>query len=584
MSDPSPMKKPWHWPFEKPDWVVALAAGLVSLIGYVWSAQPNVGLLDSGEFLTAAIHMGVPHPTGYPLWTIGSWLFQLLPLGNNAWEVNLFSGFCTAVAVGLVALILVNSMRWAGVGERLAQIWAVAWSLALACSVSMWSQAVIAEVYGLHSLCVMLFLLSLYRWLRVPDWNAGLAWGAFFYALGMSNHHLMISMAILLVLVPALVRRDFFAESLLYLAGAAALVYGGFGYLSQEPATWHASIRFLWCVGAVFLLWLVIRRRLEHWRTGLLVLAGVTAGLSPYLYMPMASATNPPMNWGFASTKEGFFYSFNRSQYDGKLSDQLLKTVGRAMGAAPPEILNPPAPADPQQSSFRQNFTKFSLLYWRKVVENFSPLGLLALVGVFLLGTFFGRQTKTLDPDLCGRPASVRISPACLRGSGRRRGVMASANAVSGLLARLLCSVGGTGDRAGLPEVWPQTRADADDRVGFGGGNRRDFYGRGGGASFHQRRGSGTDSGEKNVGGGGRGGAGKSAWIRADPANPSGWIGGGGKRISSGGGTGGDYAAGSGLESARVGQAGKLPVADHRRGFGGADPGAAAPRRQPGRI
>ena len=78
MSEPSPMKKPWHWPFEKPDWVVALAAGLVSLIGYVWSAQPNVGLLDSGEFLTAAVHMGVPHPTGYPLWTIGSWLFQEL--------------------------------------------------------------------------------------------------------------------------------------------------------------------------------------------------------------------------------------------------------------------------------------------------------------------------------------------------------------------------------------------------------------------------------------------------------------------------------------------------------------------------
>ena len=413
MSEPSPMKKPWTWPFDRGDGIVAGIAWLAAQTLYFFTAQPNVGLLDSGEFLTAAIHMGVPHPTGYPLWTIGSWLFQLLPLGNNAWEVNLFSGFCTAVAVGLVALILVNSMRWAGVGERLAQIWAVAWSLALACSVSMWSQAVIAEVYGLHSLCVMLFLLSLYRWLRVPDWNAGLAWGAFFYALGMSNHHLMISMAILLVLVPALVRRDFFAESLLYLAGAAALVYGGFGYLSQEPATWHASIRFLWCVGAAFLLWLVIRRRLEHWRTGLLVLAGVTAGLSPYLYMPMASATNPPMNWGFASTKEGFFYSFNRSQYDGKLSDQLLKTVGRAMGAAPPEILNPPAPADPQQSSFRQNFTKFSLLYWRKVVENFSPLGLLALVGVFLLGTFLdGRPRHWILTCAVGLLLSGFLQPA----------------------------------------------------------------------------------------------------------------------------------------------------------------------------
>ena len=131
MSELTPEKRPWHWPFEKPDWIAALAAWLVSQIAYAWSVQPNVGLLDSGEFLTAAVHMGVPHPTGYPLWTIGSWLFQLLPLGNNAWEVNLFSGVCSALGIGLVALLLCSSMRWAGVSDRLAQILAWGWSMAL---------------------------------------------------------------------------------------------------------------------------------------------------------------------------------------------------------------------------------------------------------------------------------------------------------------------------------------------------------------------------------------------------------------------------------------------------------------------
>lgn len=388
MSEPktnSEGRHPWNWPFDKVDWIPAGVAWLVSQVLYFVTAQPNVGLLDSGEFLVAAVHVGVPHPTGYPLWTIFSHFFTLFPIGNGAWEVNLFSGFCTAIAVGLVSLILTNSMRWAGVGDRLAQGLALGWSLALACSVSMWSQAVIAEVYGLHSLCVMLFTVSLYRWLRDSRWTHGLAWGAFFYALGMSNHHLMISLAILLVLVLALIRRDFLAEGLLYLAGVAALVYWGFGYLSQEVPTWHSSVRFLWCVGVAFILWMVVRRRLEHWRTGLLVLVGVVAGLSPYAYMPMASSTNPPMNWGFTSTKEGFFYSFNRSQYDGKLSDQLLKTIGRAMGATPPEMIHTPASADPNPPSFRENFMKFAALYWRKIVENFSPLGLLALVLAFLL-------------------------------------------------------------------------------------------------------------------------------------------------------------------------------------------------------
>ena len=105
----------WQWPFERADWIAAGLGWLVAQCIYFFTAQPNVGLLDSGEFLTAAVHVGVPHPTGYPLWTIGAHLFKLFPFGNGAWEVNLFSGFCSALAVGIVGLILCNSLRWVGV-------------------------------------------------------------------------------------------------------------------------------------------------------------------------------------------------------------------------------------------------------------------------------------------------------------------------------------------------------------------------------------------------------------------------------------------------------------------------------------
>jgi hypothetical protein len=246
----------------------------------------------------------------------------------------------------------------------------------------MWSQAVIAEVYGLHVLVVMFYIWVLYRWVREPAWTNGLAWSAFFFALGMSNHHLMIALAPLPVVVMILVRRDLLAEGLLYLCSVAALVYWGFGSISGEAATWHSSVRFLWCVGVALVLWVIIRKRLTHWRMGMWVLLGVILGLSPYSYMPLASETNPPMNWGFTSTKEGFFYSVNRSQYSGKLSDQLLKTVGRAMGAAPQELLNPPAlpPGSPPAASFAETLGKFSQLYWRKIVANFTPLSILSLV------------------------------------------------------------------------------------------------------------------------------------------------------------------------------------------------------------
>jgi hypothetical protein len=65
----------WSWPFDRKDLISAGVAWFISQIVYFLTTQPNVGLLDSGEFLTASIHIGVPHPTGYPLWTIFSHLF-----------------------------------------------------------------------------------------------------------------------------------------------------------------------------------------------------------------------------------------------------------------------------------------------------------------------------------------------------------------------------------------------------------------------------------------------------------------------------------------------------------------------------
>jgi hypothetical protein len=49
--------------------------------------------------------------------------------------------------------------------------------------------------------------------------------------------------------------------------------------------------------------------------TVLACLALFVGGLSPYLYVPVASMSNPPLNWGYARTVEGFFHTINRGQY-----------------------------------------------------------------------------------------------------------------------------------------------------------------------------------------------------------------------------------------------------------------------------
>lgn len=58
------------------------------------------------------------------------------------------------------------------------------------------------------------------------------------------------------------------------------------------------------------------RRVLGRWRPILGCSAAFAAGLTPYLYVPIASMANPPMNWGYARTPAGFVHVISRGQYE----------------------------------------------------------------------------------------------------------------------------------------------------------------------------------------------------------------------------------------------------------------------------
>ena len=51
-------------------------------------------------------------------------------------------------------------------------------------------------------------------------------------------------------------------------------------------------------------------------RQAFLYTALFLCGCAFYLYMPIAAWTNPPMNWGYAGTKEGFLHAITRGQYE----------------------------------------------------------------------------------------------------------------------------------------------------------------------------------------------------------------------------------------------------------------------------
>jgi len=91
---------------------VAAGAGLGALALYGRTLAPDVLVGDSGEFQFTGPILGIPHPTGYPLYTLLGKAWSLLPLGTVAYRINLSSACYLAAAVGLLAWLI-----WA-LGDR----------------------------------------------------------------------------------------------------------------------------------------------------------------------------------------------------------------------------------------------------------------------------------------------------------------------------------------------------------------------------------------------------------------------------------------------------------------------------------
>jgi hypothetical protein len=240
-----------------------LAAGvaLVALCVYLATLAPALTFehngTDGGDLIAAARTLGVPHPTGYPAYTLLAWLFTHLPFGTVAYRVNLLSAVCAAAAVGFFC----SSVQLLAPAAEHPLLLPAAAALALAFSSLFWSQAVISEVYALLALCASILLWLLVRW-RSGKGDPTLWLGGLVLGLGLGNH--------------------------------LTLVF-------SIPA-------------ALLLLW-PERRRLFRVRTLVPALGLFALGLSIYLYLPLAASRNPAVNWGDPSTWKGFWWVVSAHQY-----------------------------------------------------------------------------------------------------------------------------------------------------------------------------------------------------------------------------------------------------------------------------
>jgi len=241
-------------------WVAALAA----LWAYALTLSPTVAWVnlgeDSGDLLAASATLGIPHPTGYPLFVLLGRLATFLPLGTIAFRINLVSAVAAAASVYFVVRLACALAPEAA--RLLGALGAAACALLYASSRGAWSQSVLSEVYTLNAAFLSVVLWLLVEADRERDLRR-LLLAAYLFGLGLTNH-------------------------LLLLAASPALLV----------VTWRfARTRKIGLAGAVLLPVLIF------W------------GLTLDLYLPVRAARNPEFSWGAPTSPEQLWWVLSGAQY-----------------------------------------------------------------------------------------------------------------------------------------------------------------------------------------------------------------------------------------------------------------------------
>ncbi|MBN1139209.1 MAG: DUF2723 domain-containing protein [Anaerolineae bacterium] len=259
---------------------LAVLLGGAAFALYALTLAPTVLAGDPGEFQLAPYLLGVAHPTGYPLYTLLGWAWShLLPVGDVAYRMNLFSAFWAALAVGLLYPTGHSLVRQAlpGFAPAVRRILAVLATATFAVTPTFWSQAIIAEVYALHLFLVVALLYFLLAWAERRN-SVYLLPAAACFGLGLAHHRTT------LVLAPAL-------------------------------------LAYLWLVGRSD------PEARPNRRQCLLLLLLIVLPLAFYLYIPFRAPHTPYLHLPLAPDRE-------LSLYDNKLSTFFSFVLGGPFGGS----------------------------------------------------------------------------------------------------------------------------------------------------------------------------------------------------------------------------------------------------------
>ena len=395
---PAPVRVPPL--FRKIDWLALIITFAAIWIVYFLTLAPEQTLEDSGELCTGAFYAGIPHPPGYPFWTIYAWLWtKLLVVGNVAWRVEVGEATAAALACGLVAFMVSrgSSMFMEGIEElrNIAGKWeniicvvsGTVAGLLLGLGGVMWSESVAINRISPFGLpWMMIVLVCLLRWIYAPHQRRYLYTAMFFFGICATIHQTLLGAAMgievaVAVTRPRLGRNLFIWNVIIYLGGMAAqnahltnmldtapmvlVIYHTVGISSIAAFIWlsfqskedmiqpcrdvvmallaaavaglfFASMKFpilffLFLAGLGALVWLALKTKKWGWEWLVVIVLGVLwlLGTSFFFYEPIAGMTDPPMQWGYPRTVEGFFHAIERGQYEKSSPSDIVHDPSR---------------------------------------------------------------------------------------------------------------------------------------------------------------------------------------------------------------------------------------------------------------
>jgi hypothetical protein len=84
---------------------------VAAFVLYVMAAPPGFYWLGSAELAAAAVALGVPHPSGFPLYCIVARAAAFVPLGELGFRIELLSAVCAALAVFWTTRLVIDLCR-----------------------------------------------------------------------------------------------------------------------------------------------------------------------------------------------------------------------------------------------------------------------------------------------------------------------------------------------------------------------------------------------------------------------------------------------------------------------------------------